>query len=63
MNKKETIIRQVKRLERNIVDVSDNVKKDQEGIMKRTIKDSVFTDLFQDKKYLCLLYTSDAADE
>ena len=54
--KKEAIIRQVKRLERNSADISDNVKKDQEGIMKRTIKDSVFTDLFQDKKYLLQLY-------
>ena len=54
--KKEAIIRQVKRLERNSADVSDDVKKDQEGIMKRTIKDSVFTDLFQDKKYLLQLY-------
>ena len=56
--KKEAIIRQVKRLERNSADISDNVKKDQEGIMKRTIKDSVFTDLFQDKKYLLQLYKS-----
>ena len=55
---KKAIIRQVKRLERNSADVSDDVKKDQEGIMKRTIKDSVFTDLFQDKKYLLQLYKS-----
>ena len=41
---KKAIIRQVKRLEKNSADISDNVKKDQEGIMKRTIKDSVFTD-------------------
>ena len=54
--KKEADTRQVKRLERNDVDISDNVKKDQEKIMKRTIKDSVFTDLFQDKKYLLQLY-------
>ena len=53
---KKAIIRQVKRLERNSADVSDDVKKDQEGIMKRTIKDSVFADLFQDKKYLLQLY-------
>ncbi len=46
----------MKRLERIDADISDNVKKDQEGIMKRTIKDSVFTDLFQDKKYLLQLY-------
>ncbi|WP_330684449.1 hypothetical protein [Sporofaciens musculi] len=46
----------MKRLEKNSADVSDNGKKDQEGIMKRTIKDSVFTDLFQDKKYLLQLY-------
>ena len=46
----------MKRLERNDVKVLDNIKKEQEGIMKRTIKDSVFTDLFQDKKYLLQLY-------
>ena len=56
--KKEADTRQVKRLERNDVEIVDNVKKDQEGIMKRTIKDSVFTDLFQDKKYLLQLYKS-----
>ena len=54
--KKEADTRQVKRLERNDVEIVDNVKKEQEGIMKRTIKDSVFTDLFQDKKYLLQLY-------
>ena len=54
--KKEADTRQVKRLERNSVGILDNIKKDQEGIMKRTIKDSVFTDLFQDKKYLLQLY-------
>ena len=54
--KKEADTRQVKRLERNDVEIVDNVKKDHEGIMKRTIKDSVFTDLFQDKKYLLQLY-------
>ena len=54
--KKEADTRQVKRLERNSADILDNIKKDQEGIMKRTIKDSVFTDLFQDKKYLLQLY-------
>ena len=54
--KKEADTRQVKRLERNDVEIVDNVKKDQEKIMKRTIKDSVFTDLFQDKKYLLQLY-------
>ena len=46
----------MKRLEKNDVEILDNVKKEQEGIMKRTIKDSVFTDLFQDKKYLLQLY-------
>ncbi len=56
--KKKQDTRQVKRLERNDVEIVDNVKKDQEGIMKRTIKDSVFTDLFQDKKYLLQLYKS-----
>ena len=56
--KKEADTRQVKRLERNDVEIVDNVKKDQEKIMKRTIKDSVFTDLFQDKKYLLQLYKS-----
>ena len=43
-------------MEKNDVEILDNVKKEQEGIMKRTIKDSVFTDLFQDKKYLLQLY-------
>ena len=56
--KKEADTRQVKRLERNDVEIVGNVKKDHEGIMKRTIKDSVFTDLFQDKKYLLQLYKS-----
>ncbi|MCI9202059.1 MAG: hypothetical protein HFI03_17160 [Lachnospiraceae bacterium] len=56
MNKRRGLVRQVKRLERNDVKVLDNIKKEQEGIMKRTIKDSVFTDLFQDKKYLLQLY-------
>ena len=32
----------------------DKILKDK--IMKRTIKDSVFTNLFQDKKYLLQLY-------
>ena len=31
-------------------------KKEDTKIMKRTIKDSVFTNLFQDKKYLIQLY-------
>ena len=43
-------------MEKNDVEILDNVKKEQEGIMKRTIKDSVFADLFQDKKYLLQLY-------
>ena len=43
-------------MEKNDVEILDNVKKEQEKIMKRTIKDSVFTDLFQDKKYLLQLY-------
>ena len=47
MNKKEANTRQVKRLERDGADILDNVKKDQEDIMKRTIKDSVFTNLFR----------------
>lgn len=46
----------MKRLERNDVEILDNVKKDHDEIMKWTIKDSVFTDLFQDKKYLLQLY-------
>ena len=49
-------MRQVKRLERNDNEILDNVKKDHDEIMKWTIKDSVFTDLFQDKKYLLQLY-------
>ena len=46
----------MKRLERDSAEILDNVKKEQEDIMKRTIKDSVFTNLFQDKKYLLQLY-------
>ena len=48
----------MKRLERDSAEILDNVKKDQEDIMKRTIKDSVFTNLFQEKKYLLQLYKS-----
>jgi len=35
---------------------SGNGQQQQENVMKRTIKDSVFTNLFQDKKYLLQLY-------
>ena len=35
---------------------SGNGQQQQENVMKRTIKDSVFKDLFQDKKYLLQLY-------
>ena len=56
MDMRRGLVRQVKRLERNDVEILDNVKKDRDEIMKWTIKDSVFTDLFQDKKYLLQLY-------
>ena len=35
---------------------SENGQQQQADVMKRTIKDSVFTNLFQDKKYLLQLY-------
>ena len=35
---------------------SGNGHQQQVDVMKRTIKDSVFTNLFQDKKYLLQLY-------
>ena len=35
---------------------SGNGQQQQADVMKRTIKDSVFTNLFQDKKYLLQLY-------
>ena len=35
---------------------SGNGHQQQADVMKRTIKDSVFTNLFQDKKYLLQLY-------
>ena len=35
---------------------SEDGKQKQTDVMKRTIKDSVFTNLFQDKKYLLQLY-------
>lgn len=56
MDMRRGLVRQVKRLERNDNEILDNVKKDHDEIMKWTIKDSVFTDLFQDKKYLLQLY-------
>jgi hypothetical protein len=56
--KKRSNYKAGEKIGKNSADISDNVKKDQEGIMKRTIKDSVFTDLFQDKKYLLQLYKS-----
>lgn len=42
--------------ENSIENTGDNMQKEKTEIVKRTIKDSVFTDLFQDKKYLLQLY-------
>lgn len=36
--------------------VSSGDERQKTDVMKRTIKDSVFTNLFQDKKYLLQLY-------
>lgn len=41
--------------EKNEANAVENRIKDEE-VAKHTIKDSVFTDLFQDKKYLIQLY-------
>ena len=40
----------------NNVEAMENVQKERTEVVKRTVKDSVFTDLFQDKKYLLQLY-------
>ena len=40
----------------NKTETSKSIQQEQPAVMKRTIKDSVFTDLFQDKKYLLQLY-------
>ena len=36
--------------------ISENTQQESVPVMKRTIKDSVFTNLFKDKKYLIQLY-------
>ena len=41
---------------KNNAEPSGNEEQQQADVMKRTIKDSVFTNLFQDKKYLLQLY-------
>ena len=38
------------------IETIGNIQQDKTEIVKRTVKDSVFTDLFQDKKYLLQLY-------
>ena len=38
------------------MDTINSERTEQKEVMKRTIKDSVFADLFQDKKYLLQLY-------
>lgn len=38
------------------IEATESVQQDKTEIVKRTVKDSVFTDLFQDKKYLLQLY-------
>ncbi len=42
--------------ESNVGNTEGSVQKERTAVVKRTIKDSVFTDLFQDKKYLLQLY-------
>lgn len=37
-------------------EISENIQQESVPVMKRTIKDSVFTNLFKDKKYLIQLY-------
>ena len=37
-------------------EISENTQQESVPVMKRTIKDSVFTNLFKDKKYLIQLY-------
>lgn len=37
-------------------EISENTQQESIPVMKRTIKDSVFTNLFKDKKYLIQLY-------
>ncbi len=49
-------IRQVKSLMECNTDASENTRQESVPIMKRTIKDSVFTNLFKEKKYLIQLY-------
>ena len=56
INVNEYIARQVKVLADNKSRTLENTQHKQEKVMKRTIKDSVFTNLFQDKKYLLQLY-------
>ena len=42
--------------ENSIENTGDNIQKEKTEVVKYTVKDSVFTDLFQDKKYLLQLY-------
>lgn len=43
----------MKKMEENSIgNIGENIQKGRTEVVKRTIKDSVFTDLFQDKKYL-----------
>ena len=43
-------------MEKLNTDMINSETEEQKKVMKRTIKDSVFTDLFQNKKYLLQLY-------
>ena len=46
----------MKRLVKNEDKAVEVEQQGEDKVMKRTIKDSVFTNLFQDKKYLIQLY-------
>ena len=46
----------MKRLVKNEDKTADVEQQNEDKVMKRAIKDSVFTNLFQDKKYLIQLY-------
>lgn len=50
--------KKVRGMDKINMDTINSEKTEQKEVMKRTIKDSVFTDLFQNKKYLLQLYKS-----
>ena len=50
--------KKVRGMDKINMDTINSERTEQKEVMKRTIKDSVFTDLFQNKKYLLQLYKS-----